>query len=202
LIDARVFKRLGGFELRAEIRDAGFMRIGGRNGAGKTSLLLCLLGYHKLDDGYVRLNGRDLTSLPIEKRRVVLVNTATFFATMDVERHLGLGPEMRGLKPSAQETDELKELFSINFSGKVGSLSLGQRIRVSLATALLSKPELLLVDEAFPNLSDSEPLVGKLRRFTRSKGIDVIYTSQIQDALPADRVYLMEDGVLRRVEGD
>lgn len=197
MIDAYVLKKLGEFELRAEIRDSGFIRVSGRNGAGKTSLLLCLLGYHRLDDGYVRLNGRDLTRLPIEKKRVVLVNTATFFASVEVERHLGLGSQMRGLKPSTEETHKLKELFDIDFSGRVGALSLGQRIRVSLATALLSKPELMLIDEVFANLSDSELLADRLRSFTRSNGIDVVYTSQLQDTLPADRAYLMENGILR-----
>ncbi len=73
MIEAAVQKRFGEFSLDAAISEGGFICLAGRNGSGKTTLLRIIAGLTKPDGGHVKINGRDVTGLPLEKRGVVMV---------------------------------------------------------------------------------------------------------------------------------
>jgi len=149
LIEAKVRRQLGQFSLSAELEGSGFICLAGKNGSGKTSLLRAIAGLLKIDEGYVRIDGADITRSPTEKRGVVMVTPNSFFPHLDVDSHITWGAKLKGTRPEEERVSNVKALLGIESCGPVRNLSLGMRERVALATALLASPKVILVDEAF-----------------------------------------------------
>jgi molybdate/tungstate transport system ATP-binding protein len=199
VIEAVVKKRIGNFSLDATINDSGFICITGKNGSGKTSLLNCISGVYHVDSGWVRLNGREVTSLPIHKRKIVLVTYNSFIPHLDVEKHLLFGFKYNRNKDKSI-LEFVKQRLIIDCKGIVKNLSLGNKSRVSLATAMVSCPELILVDEIFSNLDNKEEFIELYKKIAKSYNIDVIYTTQHQeDAVHSDHHYHMDQGRMTRL---
>ena len=95
---------------------------------------------------------------------------------------------------------EIRKSLGINFDGKVRKLSLGMRERVAVATSLISKPELMLVDEALSNIDNRRDFINAFRSFSTKANIDVIFTTQSrEDSSEADHHYLLEAGTSTRL---
>jgi len=195
MIEAVVQKRYGQFLLDAAIGDGGFICVAGRNGSGKTTLFKIIAGLTKPDGGWVKVNGKEVTGLPLERRGVVMVTPESSIAHMNEDEHLRWGAKLKGVEIGEERLRAVKEALGIDFRGKVGKLSLGMRERVSLATALLSGPGGILVDEAFSNLHEREGFIAAYRKLAAEAGIDVIFSTQDEsDGRLADHLYVMEDG--------
>ncbi len=193
-------KRLGDFVLDASIADAGFVCLAGRNGAGKSTFLRIVAGLAKPDSGQVKINGRDVTNLPVEKRGVVMVTPESAISSLEVDAHLGWGARLKGVEIGAERLASVKRELEVDFLGRVGKLSLGMRERVSLATALLSAPAAIMVDEAFSNLHGRRAFVSTYSRLASEAGIDVVFSTQDEDdARLAGHLYTIEGGRTTRM---
>lgn len=132
----------------------------GPSGSGKSTLLAAITG--TLDPvfdmtGRIRLDGRDLMSLPTEARQVgILFQDEYLFPHLSVGANLafGLRPELRGRAARRARIEAaLEEVGLAGFAGRdPATLSGGQRARVALQRMLLSEPRALLLDEAFSKL--------------------------------------------------
>jgi molybdate/tungstate transport system ATP-binding protein len=194
MIEAVVQKRFGQFLLDATISEGGFVCLAGRNGSGKTTFLRIIAGLTKPDGGYVKINGKDVTSVPLERRGVVMVTPESCIPTMQEDEHLLFGAKLKGVEIGNDRLKAVKEALEIDFRGKVGKMSLGMRERISLATALLSAPAGILVDEAFSNLHEREEFIADYRKLTVDAGIDVVFSTQDDsDGRLAEHLYVMED---------
>jgi len=197
MIKAYLRKRLGDFVLDSRLEDSGIIAIVGRNGSGKTTFLKLISGILKPDFGYVILNNKDITNLPIEKRDVIYLAYDTYIPNLDVDKHLLWGVKNKSIKITEEELKDIKESFGINYKGKIKDLSLGMKIRVMLATAILARPKLILADEVFSNLSERDQLLKNTISKLKKYGIELIYTTQIvDDAKYAEKIYRMEEGKL------
>jgi molybdate/tungstate transport system ATP-binding protein len=195
VIEAVVQKRFGQFLLNAAMREGGFVCLAGRNGSGKTTFLRIIAGLTKPDGGHVKVNGRDVTRMPLERRGVVMVTPESSIPTMQEDEHLLWGAKLKGVEVGEERLKAVKEALGIDFHGKVGRMSLGMRERVSLATALLSAPAGILVDEAFSNLHEREGFIATYRKLATNAGIDVVFSTQDEsDGRLAEHLYVMEDG--------
>jgi molybdate/tungstate transport system ATP-binding protein len=195
LIEAKVRARLGQFQLDAELRDTGIICLAGKNGSGKTSLLRAIAGFLRMDEGYVRVGGTDVTRRPVEKREVVMVTPTSFFPHLNVDSHITWGARLRGIGLSRGEISKVKSGLGIDFEGSVRDLSLGMRERVALATALLASPKAILVDEVFATLHDREKFIVSYGSLVKERGIDMIFTSQDErDGRLSEHLYVMENG--------
>jgi molybdate/tungstate transport system ATP-binding protein len=196
MIEARVRKRLDDFMLDAELKDEGFIHLWGPNGAGKTTLLNVIAGVLAPDGGSVLVNSEDVTARPLERRGVVLVKQDSCLPHMSVETHLTWGAKARGVRVDEVYLEEVKRVLGVNFSGRVGNLSTGMRERVSLATALISAPKAILVDEVFSNLSGRTEFIEAYRSLSRSTKVDVLFTDQTGEVAPVsvDHSYRMDAG--------
>jgi molybdate/tungstate transport system ATP-binding protein len=195
MIEAAVKKRLGGFSLDARLSDGGFICLTGKNGSGKTSLLRIVGGLLTPDAGHVKVNGRDLTRMPVERRGVVMITPDPCIPSLEVDAHILWGDRLKGTSVDGDKVARMKKELGIDFHGPVGKLSLGMRERVALVTALLSSPAGVLVDEAFSSLHAREQFIASYRRLASDSGIDVIFSTQDDsDGRLAEHLYLMEEG--------
>ena len=195
MIEAVVQKRYGEFLLDAAVGDGGFICVAGRNGSGKTTLFRIVAGLTKPDAGRVKINGRDVTGMPLERRGVVMVTPESCIPSMREDEHLRWGAKLKGVEVGEERLRAVKEALGIDFRGKVGTLSLGMRERVSLATALLSAPGAVLVDEAFSNLHEREGCIAAYRKLAADAGIDVVFSTQDEsDGRLAEHLYVLDEG--------
>ena len=139
------------------------------SGTGKTSLLRWIAGIEDKQmhaEGKIFLNGKDITNLPAEHRRIgILFSEALLFPHLTVAENIGIGvaSDIGGKK----RKDLIKKsLISAGLPGIEKqdplTLSTGQQARVALLRTILSEPALLLLDEPFSNLDRDirETLVG------------------------------------------
>src|SRR2546429_6422764 len=139
--------------------EGGFVCLAGKNGSGKTTFVKVVAGLTKLDGGHVKINGREIRRLPMERRGIVLVTPESSIPGMEVDAHIRWGARLKRAEISEEKVAAVKKELGIDFQGRVGKLSLGMRERVSLATALLAGRAGILVDEAFSNLHDREEFI-------------------------------------------
>lgn len=152
-------RRIADFEVRATFTVSAGERLAlrGRSGSGKTSLLRTLAGLDPAQGGRVRLEGRDLTRIPVERRGVGYVfQEHALFPTMDVLDNVAFGLEMQGLPPAERRARARRALDSAGMgtlaSASVVTLSGGEKGRVALLRAFVSRPRYLLLDEPFAAL--------------------------------------------------
>jgi len=191
-----VRKKLGSsFSLSAELHDGGFVCLAGRNGSGKSCFLRAIAGYLAMDEGYVRVGGTDVSRLPVERRGIVLVTPDSSIPHLEVDDHLIWGARLRKVQIDVGRLSKVKAELGIDFGGRVRTLSLGMKERVALATALLSSPRAILVDEAFSNLHDREGFIASYRRLTDEAGVDVVFSTQDEsDGTLSDHLYVISQG--------
>ncbi|WP_256758846.1 ABC transporter ATP-binding protein [Cohnella sp. WQ 127256] len=122
----------------------------GPNGAGKTTVMKIMCGLSRADKGKVRLFGYDVTTHYEQAitKVGVLIETAEAYNYMSGRRNLELAARMYPGLPR-RRIDEVLELVGLDNVGqeKVGQYSLGMKQRLGLASAILSRPELLILDE-------------------------------------------------------
>ena len=167
---------------------------------GQQSILTYYVVFLPPDSGYVTINGRDVTSLQPQKRSAVFINQDTYFPDMDVDEHLVRFVAKRSIRASNDNIAEIRELTGINFGGRMKNLSLGQKIRVSIGTALISRPEVLVIDEALSNLDDKDHVLENLNDYARRYRIDLIFVTQDKDdSKLSDHLYHMDMGISERI---
>lgn len=122
----------------------------GPNGAGKTTVMKIMAGLSRADKGKVRLFGHEV-SANYEQAMAkvgVLIETAEAYDYMSGRKNLELAARLYPGLPRGR-VDEVLELVGLTGyqREKVGQYSLGMKQRLGLASAVLSKPELLILDE-------------------------------------------------------
>ena len=195
MIELKVKKKLGTFILDSELKDKNFICLVGKNGSGKTTLLNVIAGFYKPDEGYVKINSDIVTDLDTEKKRVVMVTPNSCLPNLEVDKHLLWGAKLGKKQVVEREIMDIKKALGINYQGRVSKLSLGMKERVSLATALIASPRVILVDEAFGNIDNRTEFIKSYREFANNSEIDVIFSTQnLEDINYADHQYRMEEG--------
>ena len=200
MIEVKVSKLLGKSVISPSISDAGTICIFGKNGSGKTSTLLMICGFIVPDSGKIIINNRDVTLLQPQKRSAVFINQDSYFPNMDVDDHLTHFMDRKNSKEEKVNIDEIRNIMGIDFSGKVKNLSMGQKIRVSIGTALMTGPQVLAIDEALSNLDDKNHVIGNLKDYAARSGMDLLFVTQDQaDSELSDHSYRMIDGKSERL---
>ncbi|MCI1749200.1 MAG: ABC transporter ATP-binding protein [Acidipropionibacterium sp.] len=123
----------------------------GRNGAGKSTVLRCVVGADRPTSGTVEVLGKPVSETSAEFRRSVatVIDDMDFFPDLSVVEHLDLLARAHGLTDADALVDEvLEEVQLVPQSGQLpGTLSTGQRRRLGLATAFVRPRKLLVLDE-------------------------------------------------------
>jgi len=124
----------------------------GPSGCGKSSTLRMVAGHESVSDGAVLLGARDISRLPPAKRGTAMMfQNYALFPHLSVADNVAFSLKMKGVDAStrAARAGEMLELVDMQaFAERIPSqLSGGQQQRVALARALITKPQVLLLDE-------------------------------------------------------
>jgi polar amino acid transport system ATP-binding protein len=181
----------------------------GASGSGKSTLLRCVDLLEPVDDGTVRLDGRDITDPRVDADAVrrdigVVFQAYNLFPHLSVLDNVTLAPRVvHGRRRAEARRDAERLLDRFGLAGKASahpdSLSGGQQQRVALVRAVVSRPRLLLLDEVTSAL-DPE-LVGEVLEMVaelRADGMTMlIATHELAFARDvADRVAFLHEGVV------
>ncbi|TYB50323.1 ABC transporter ATP-binding protein [Nonomuraea sp. PA05] len=199
-------------ELSLDVDEGEVLAIIGANGAGKSTLLRALAGLNPPTSGTVRLRGRDVTRLPAHQRvpaGIALVPEGRrLFPSLTVEENLLAGAYRKRTGPwTVAAVHELFPWMAERRDQNAAQLSGGEQQAVAIGRALLSNPELLLVDELSLGLA---PVVVRriyetLPRIVGAGTTALIVEQDVTQAMRvADRVHCLLEGhsVLRGRPGD
>ena len=213
MLEVSIQKRLEGFTLDVELCvGAGITVLFGPSGAGKSMTLACIAGLVTPDAGRIVINGsvvfddRARINLPPQRRRVgYVMQDYLLFPHLTVAQNIAyglVGRPRREKQAAVQEMVALMDLGGLE-GRRPHELSGGQQQRVALARALVTRPQVLLLDEPFSALDG--PIRARLRRdllrIQRDFDLPVLFvTHDLAEAyLLADRIAVVEKGRILQV---
>ena len=173
----------------------------GPNGAGKSSLLGLIAGTLAPTAGQVWIDGRNVTRLPVHRRRVALLSQdALLFPHLSVLDNVAFAPRAAGMRRAPAEEVARVWLAAVDAERfarrRPGELSGGQAQRVAIARALAADPEVLLLDEPFAALdvAVAPQLRGLVREVLRGRTALVVTHDLVDVVTLADRAVVLEAG--------
>lgn len=196
---------LRGVSLNAEIGQITCLM--GRNGVGKTSLLNAIVGHLPVASGSIHWQGNDITALspPDRARRRIayIPQGREIFPLLTVKENLetGFAPLARSERTVPEEIFELFPVLKDMLARRGGDLSGGQQQQLAIARALVTRPELLILDEPTEGIQPS--IIKDIERvlsYLRGKGeMAILLVEQYFDFARdlADRFAVMDRGEIR-----
>lgn len=208
MIEARFRVDYPGFGLDVDLSlpEKGVTALFGPSGSGKTTVLRCFAGLNRAPEGRLVVGGQvwqDSAAgifLPVHRRPMGLVfQEASLFAHLSVRKNLQYGMRRAGNK-AGEGFESIVDLLGIGalLERMPGHLSGGERQRVAVARALLTRPQLLLMDEplAALDLKRKLEILPYLERLHDELDIPVLYVSHAPDEVArlADHLVLLDEG--------
>jgi cobalt/nickel transport system ATP-binding protein len=194
-------------DVSLEIRRGERVALLGPNGSGKSTLILLIAGLLSPQKGKIRVLNEDTTSKSFQKLRqkigIVFQDPDDQLFNQSVIEDVAYGPKNLGLPPEsiAERCDHILEDIGISHlkNRPPHRLSFGEKKKVSLATALVLRPELLILDEPTANLDlvSRRGLIDLLNELN-AEGTTIVISTHDVEALPelADRVIVVSHGSL------
>ena len=190
--------------LDLEVAERGITALLGANGAGKSSTIMCIAGHVTVHQGRVIYKGKDITHLsPMQRVRngiAIVPEGRRLFPSLTVRENLIVGGYRCPKDHTGSGMDRVLNMFprlSERLGQSAGSLSGGEQQMLAIGRALMSEPELLLVDELslglMPKIIDiCYEAIAELNR----GGLTIILVEQsTQRAIEvADQVCVLESG--------
>jgi len=178
----------------------------GPNGAGKSTAMKATFGMLNLREGRVMFNGEDITSLKPEERVLkgmgFVPQTHNVFTSMSVEENLEMGAFIRNddISGSIAQVFDLFPILKEKRKQPAGQLSGGQRQQVAVGRALMTHPQVLLLDEPTAGVSPivMDELFDRIIEIARL-GVAILMVEQnAKQALEiADKGYVLVQGANR-----
>lgn len=210
MLDAAIRKRFPGIKVEVEFSlENGILVLFGPSGSGKTTILNCISGLQKPDEGCVSLGDRlffssdQSVNIPVRKRRIgyVFQEYALFPHLTVMENALyGVRDGYKRGTSGRMGIQDVLEMLKIAHLGKryPANLSGGEKQRVALARALMVEPDLLLLDEPLSALdyANRRELRVELKQLQRTWNIPFVLVTHSREEMKAlaDEVLFMERG--------
>ncbi|OYO18744.1 sugar ABC transporter ATP-binding protein [Enemella evansiae] len=194
--------------LDLEIGDGEFLVLVGPSGCGKTTSLRMLAGLEPVDEGRIRIDGKDVTGTRPRDRDVAMVfQSYALYPNMTARQNMAFALENNKMSRSeiAERVADAARILQLEdlLDRKPGKMSGGQRQRVAMGRAIVRQPAVFCMDEPLSNLD------AKLRVSTRSEiaalqrrlGTTTVYVThdQTEAMTMGDRVAVLLDGRLQQV---
>jgi branched-chain amino acid transport system ATP-binding protein len=200
------------WDVSLRIAEKGTTALLGANGAGKSTILNCIVGLQKVWSGDIRFGGSGITEIKANKRIDLGISMVPegrrIFSGMTVMENLMMGAYTKRAREKTKESfEEVYQLFPVlkgRLSQRAGTLSGGEQQMLAVARALMSRPKLLMLDEVSTGLS---PMMAMLVMETLAKlgeaGLPIFMVEQhVEKALEVStKAYVLENGRVL-MEGD
>jgi putative spermidine/putrescine transport system ATP-binding protein len=189
------------------VKDGEFISLLGPSGCGKTTVLRMVAGLIQPTSGRILIDGRDVTDLPTNKRKIGLVfQSYALFPHMSVFENVAFGLRRQGVEGSDLKQRVEQALASVRLAAYgerlPRQLSGGQQQRVAVARSIAPRPSILLFDEPLSNLDASlrDEMQIELKRLQREVGITTMFVTHDQgEAMSmSDRVCVLAHGVVQQ----
>jgi multiple sugar transport system ATP-binding protein len=195
--------------LDLDVDDGELLVLVGPSGCGKTTTLRMLAGLEHVDDGAIRIDGKDVVNLAPRDRDIAMVfQNYALYPHMNVAQNMGFALRMAGVgkREIEERVRAAAKILDIEdyLERKPRQLSGGQRQRVAMGRAIVRQPRVFLMDEPLSNLD------AKLRVATRAEiaalqrnlGVTTLYVThdQVEAMTMGDRVAVMKDGLLQQCD--
>jgi multiple sugar transport system ATP-binding protein len=196
-------------QLNLDVADGEFLVLVGPSGSGKSTALRMLAGLEDVDEGAIKIGGKDVTNVPPKGRDIAMVfQSYALYPHMTVAENMGFALKLRGvdkgeIKNKVAEAAKMLDLTKY-LDRKPKALSGGQRQRVAMGRAIVREPSVFLMDEPLSNLD------AKLRVETRANiaalqqrlGTTTIYVThdQVEAMTMGHRVAVLKDGLLQQCD--
>jgi spermidine/putrescine transport system ATP-binding protein len=190
------------------VRRGEFFSLLGPSGCGKTTLLRIVAGFERPDTGRVLLDGRDITDLPPNERKVnTIFQNYALFPHLTVWENIAFGLRV-ARRPQAEIRREVEAMLALiqmedQAWKKPHQISGGQKQRVAVARALINRPQVLLLDEplAALDLKLRQRMLIELDLIHDQVGITFLYVTHDQgEAMSlSDRIAVMHRGRIEQI---
>jgi ABC-2 type transport system ATP-binding protein len=170
----------------------------GPSGCGKTTLMRCVVGVQRIGSGKVLVLGMPAGSVELRRRVGYATQASSVYTDLSVRDNLRYFAALYGCPRAAADTALADVAMADRAGQRVGTLSGGERTRVSLACALLAAPDLLVLDEPTVGL---DPVLRRdlwLRFHALAAAGTSLFVSShaMEEADRCDRLLLMREGRL------
>jgi molybdopterin-binding protein len=195
-------------DISLNIEEGEYFIILGPTGAGKTVLLESIAGLYPIKSGEIWLRGKEVTGVEPEKRRISIVyQDHVLFPHLSVRDNLTFGLRMQktGTDAEKDRLDWVAELLGIDslLHRRPDTLSGGEKQKVALGRAIITQPEVLLVDEPMSALDPEtrESVQRELRQLHKALGITILHvTHDFEEAIAlGNRIAVIGQGHLMQV---
>lgn len=168
-------------KINLKIEDREFISILGPSGCGKTTLIKLMTGLMKPDKGRILEDDKDITDMPVEKRNYAMVaQQPLLFPNMNLLDNICFGLKMKKINKAQRIAEAMEMINKLKLNGLEkrypSQLSGGQCQRGAIARALVVKPKVLFLDEAF-NALDEElrlEMINLIKEYHKNNSLTTI----------------------------
>jgi multiple sugar transport system ATP-binding protein len=195
--------------LQLAINDGEFVVMVGPSGCGKTTALRMLAGLEEIDDGSIRIGGKDMVGVPSRDRDIAMVfQNYALYPSKTVGENMGFSLKMHGV-PKDERTRRVREAAKLLdleplLDRKPRNLSGGQRQRVAMGRAIVREPKVFCMDEPLSNLDaqlrvQTRTQIAELQRRLKVTTVYVTH-DQVEAMTMGERVAVMRAGQLQQFD--
>ena len=189
-------------DINLEIEEGDIYGFIGPNGAGKSTTIKAIVGIHNFE-GEIDFNGKSIKSNPIEYKKdlAYIPDNPVLYEHLTGVEYVNFILNIYGIKEDMKDKiEELSKEFSLNdrIKDPISSYSHGMMQKISLISALLHSPKLLVLDEPFVGLDPKATFELKeiLKKKCKEEGLMVFFSSHVLDVVEkfCNKIAIIKDG--------